>query len=415
MTAFLLRAVFAAAVFAAGLAPVAWADTAAELQAKIERTQDQFDSTLGEYNNALQTISRRRGEVETAETVLRSRTEEMEAALEKLRNVQEFIRERTDVSDEKEKAAYAAARATHDQARRLLKEKTAGLAKAKGDATDLLAALKGYQSELKNFGLQVAGIRFRKLQESLSQESAVVARGEFGCEDVTVRECRNGALELAKRSAVEQGSAVLLESETVLEDLWVFIGSEAVAEDRQVMKERIRSHVTGILVSHRILDNGWVGEASYFYEIEAVVKGQVSEEFFRIAGIEDLPALPEPDQVVGNVRAEAVSEQAHVAPLGTDPESEVLRLREQIGKERNRIEALRTKDLEHLDEAYRAGLAAIAPKDMFESEAEYRARTFGRRAESRWNERGQRVRSIASTTRHSAKTWNHWSNGRKHC
>ena len=126
---------------------------------------------------------------------------------------------------------------------------------------------------MKNYSRKVAGIRFRKLQGSLSRESVVVARGEYGCGDATVRQCRDAALELARRSSVEQGSAVLLESDTVLDDLRVFIGSDALAEDRRLMKERISSHVTGILVSQEILDKGWVGDASYFYEIEAVVKG----------------------------------------------------------------------------------------------------------------------------------------------
>ena len=381
MTKFFFFLAFAGVLLTEGLIPVAWADTIAELGEKIETTQDSYDAALSEYNNALQAMSASRGELEAAEAAVDRRKEEMEAALEKLRKVQEFALERSDVSDEKEKAAYAVAKAAHGEARRLLGEKTEQLHKMKTDATSILTALKGYRGELQNLNRQVATNRFRKLQESLSHESTVVARGEFGCEDVTVRQCRDGALELARRSAVEQASAVILDSATVMEDLRVFVGSDAVAEERQMMKDRIESHVTGILVSYEVLDKGWVGEAGYFYEIEAVVKGQVSEEFFRIAGIEDLPVLPEPDEVVTRARSDAASEQAHAAPLVDDPDHEVLRLVERIGTERDRIESQRTKELEQAEEAYQAGWATIEPKDMFESEAEYHARDAREKSE----------------------------------
>ena len=373
---------FVGLLLAEGLAPVARADTTSELERKIEATQDSYDTALGEYNAALRAMTESRGELDAAESSVVRRAEEMEAALEELKKVQEFARDRTDVSDEREKEAYAAAKAAHDEAQRLLGEKTEQLDKAKTEAASILTTLKGYRSELENLNRQVATIRFRRLQESLSQESTVVARGELGCEDVTVRQCRDGALELAKRSAVEQASAVILDSATVMEDLRVFVDSDAVAEERQMMKDRIESHVSGILVSHEVLDKGWVGETGYFYEIEAVVKGQVSEEFFRIAGVEDLPVPPEPDEVVTRARADAESERAHAAPLVDDPEHEVLRLVEQIGTERDRIESQRTTELDRAEDAYRAGLAAIEPKDMFESEAEYHARDAREKSEA---------------------------------
>ena len=88
-----LRAAMATAAFAAGLASAAWADSIAELQQKIDRTQVLFDSRLAEYNAALRTVSERQGEVESALTVLGLRKNEMEAALEKLRKAQKLIRE----------------------------------------------------------------------------------------------------------------------------------------------------------------------------------------------------------------------------------------------------------------------------------------------------------------------------------
>ncbi len=363
------------AVFlSAGPVPVSWGDAAADLRKKIENVQESYDSALKEYNDALRAMSRHEGDLEAAESAVERRRGEMEAALEELKEVQEFARDRSDISDAKEKEAYAAAKAAHEKARMALGEKTEQLHEAKSSATSALTALKGYRGELGNLNRQVSAVRFRKLQDSLSRESTVTARGEFGCEEVTVRQCRDGALELAKRSAVEQASAVILESSTVLEEFRTFIGSEAVAEDRQMMKERIESHVTGILVSHRIIDKGWIGETGYFYEIEAVVKGQVSEAFFRIAGSDDLPVPPEPEEAMTLARADVESEQAHDVAIGYDPATEVLRLRDRIRDTRDRIETLREAGLKDAQEVYEGSLAAIGPKDMFETEAEYHAR-----------------------------------------
>lgn len=269
------------------------ADTVVELREKIERTQDEYDEALATYNRAVTVATAYLGEVDAAEDVLGLRTEEMEAALEKLQKVQELSRERPDVSDEEEKNAYAEAQGAHESARVSLNEKRIQLTTAKGDATTLLTTLNGYRRELASLKHQLANIQFRELQESLSQEKTVVVREELGCEDLTIRACKEGALELAQRSAVEQGSAVLLESTTIMEDLSVILDSITVAEDRQVTKDRIESHVTGILVSYEVLDKGWVGETGYFYRIEAVVMGQVSkDQFFEITGIEALPPLP---------------------------------------------------------------------------------------------------------------------------
>jgi len=283
-------------LFMGALPSEARADTIVELREKIERTQDEYDETLATYNRAVTVATAYLGEVEAAEDVLGLRTEEVEAALQKLQKVQELSRERLDVSDEEEKNAYAAAQGVYESARVSLNEKRIKLTTAKGDATTLLTTLNGYRRELASLKHQLANIQFRELQESLSQEKIVVVREELGCEDLTIRACKEGALELAQRSAVEQGSAVLLESTTVIEDLSVILDSITVAEDRQVTKDRIESQVTGILLSYEVLDKGWVGETGYFYRIEAVVMGQVSkEQFFEIAGIETLPPLsPDP-------------------------------------------------------------------------------------------------------------------------
>ena len=306
MTTFRVPIPLVAFLFMGALPSQVWADTIVELREKIERTLDEYDETLATYNKGVTVTTAYRGEVEAAEEVLGLRTEEMEAAREKLQTVQELSGERPDVSAEIEKNAYAAAQGAYESARVSLNEKRIKLTTAKGDAATLLTTLNGYRRELASLKHQLANIQFRELQESLSQEKTVVVREELGCEDLTIRACKEGALELAQRSAVEQGSAVLLESTTIMEDLNVIVDSITVAEDRQVTKDRIESQVTGILLSYEVLDKGWVGETGYFYRIKALVMGQVSkEQFFEIAGIETLPPLP-PDPAADAAHSDTV-------------------------------------------------------------------------------------------------------------
>jgi len=109
----------------------------------------------------------------------------------------------------------------------------------------LYVALHGYCEELVNLHRQLANARFRNLQAELSQKKTVVVREQMGCEDLTIHACKEGALERAKRSVVERGSVVLLESETVMEEMRAFLGPGTEAQDRQVTRDWIASQVKG--------------------------------------------------------------------------------------------------------------------------------------------------------------------------
>ena len=67
-------------------------------------------------------------------------------------------------------------------------------------------------------------------------------------------------------------------------------------QDRHVSRDRIASHVKGVLMEYDVLASGWLGDTGYFYEIQAVVIGQVAREFFDLMGDEDIPALPDSDR-----------------------------------------------------------------------------------------------------------------------
>ena len=223
-----MRTALLAILITEALASVAWADTVDELQSRIEAKQRTFDERLAEYHHAMETVTRYSGDEDAAKLATGLHEDEVSAALDALQKVLKFMEEHPDssVSADKERNAYAAAREAHAVSRRELNQKRERVAQAKGDAAALYVALQGYRDELVNLHRQLANARFRNLQDELSQKKTVVVRGELGCEDLTIRACKDGALERAKRSAVEQGSAVLLESETVMEEMRVFLGSE---------------------------------------------------------------------------------------------------------------------------------------------------------------------------------------------
>lgn len=310
-----------------GVVPLALcADTTVELQDRITVRQSAYNERLTEYHRAVEAQERYRAEVDAAGVSVGLRQEELDSARAKLRRTWELFLERPDVvTDADEKRAYAAAKSAYEAVLSLLTEKTADLAAADVQVTSTRASLSGYAAELKNLNLQLANVRFELLQENLAQEKTVVVREELACEELTVRACQDTALERAKRAAVERVSAVSVESETITEDQRVFADTGAATEDRQLTTtiDRIRSQVTGVLVGYEVLGKGWVGDASFFYEIEAVVKGQLSrDDYFESLGIDDvaLPSVPDPlvDLSPGTVFRDCeVCPEMVVVPAGT--------------------------------------------------------------------------------------------------
>ena len=102
-----------------------------------------------------------------------------------------------------------------------------------------------------------------------------------------------------------------------------------------------------------------------------------------VAAAESIPVVPpEPEQIAVRAGSDSASKGAASASQPEDPVSEVLRLRGEIRANRDRIEALRLSDLKRADEAYQSALASIAPKDMFETEAEHLKRDVQEKSEA---------------------------------
>ena len=87
--------------------------------------------------------------------------------------------------------------------------------------------------------------------------------------------------------------------------------------------------------------------------------------------------------------------EAPAASSAADAAAEVLRLRDLIGEKRDEIEAGRSAALEQVEATYRANLAAIEPKDMFETELEYQQRDAREKSEVEL----QRARDVSGVHR----------------
>ena len=107
-------------------------------------------------------------------------------------------------------------------------------------------------------------------------------------------------------------------------------------------------------------------------ELRGSDQGRASKKFFQIAAADSIPVVPpEPEQSTASTPQP--KEPMAESPVD-DPVAEILRLRDTIRANRDRIESRRSADLERGDEAHRSALSSIAPKDMFETEAEHRKR-----------------------------------------
>ena len=238
------------------------------LQEQIARTERESQQTQTRQTQAQTVLTRYEAEVRAAQTALQASQGEMEAARKKYEEAQEWALSAPEFSTEDYRQAYQAAQAARTQAQKALKAAQQRLAQATAQVAALRATLDGHTREIETLKRRVAAAHFERLRDELARPQTVTVRGEFGCGKQSVPECQRQALTEARRRAVEQGAAVLVNGVTVVEDF-------------QLTRDEIRSRVRGIIVKHEVLDEGWAGRSSYFYEIRATVRGEVPEDWWR--------------------------------------------------------------------------------------------------------------------------------------
>lgn len=188
---------------------------------------------------------------------------DVERAQEQLRKKLELVLTYPDMSTTTERGSYLAARQVYEQLESELAEVQLNLAHKQADmeAANRIAALIG--SDMQTLQGKMAELNADRFRREIEQERTVTARGEISCGSLSIDACKRAALEQARRNAAEAGSAVMIESFTEVKDF-------------QLERDEIRSRLHAIVLRHKVIDAGFIGHSGFYYEIEAVVKGQAT-------------------------------------------------------------------------------------------------------------------------------------------
>jgi len=144
------------------------------------------------------------------------------------------------------------------------------LAQAKKELDFTKETLSKIDEDVKELTKKLKIGHFAHFKAKVEQEKIVEeAYGEQACEKYTVSECKELAKEKARKNAAEQGTTILVTSETVatfFKDI----------KDLKINEQTIRSQMEALVSNPEVLEEGFIGKGSvYFYRIRATVKGQV--------------------------------------------------------------------------------------------------------------------------------------------
>jgi len=170
------------------------------------------------------------------------------------------------------------------------------ISKLNGDINSAEKKLSIIQAESQRYYLELGTIRLANLKKDIEKVQVVEATGEYGCENITTRECQSLALEDAKRKAIEQASVTLINSTTIVRNYTVKL-------------DEIRSYVEALILKTEEIERKWISDTSYRYKIRAHVKGQIDEKTAK--------------KLMGNPLFLAVSDEDHNYALLADEQIKV--------------------------------------------------------------------------------------------
>ncbi len=120
------------------------------------------------------------------------------------------------------------------------------------------------EQELHSLASELVEQQYSQLKETLEKLTTVKEHGEVGCDNVTVKVCQQNALQEAQRNAAQAGSLIFLSSLTKV-------------NNGLLVQDEITSDFEAIIESYKTIDQGWIGQSTYFYDIEATVRGQLPQ------------------------------------------------------------------------------------------------------------------------------------------
>lgn len=249
--------------------PSSGAQEVNSLKAKLTEKEQTYHVYQERLTQAREDLARFEGERRIAETTQVTRQQHLDRTKQQLLQKQQLLFTNPDISTEVELQAYASAFRAVQEGEQVLARLRQRIAQAHRDIEAIQAKLEGIAAEREALQRALDHAGLERLRQQIEREQEVVVRGEVGCADETIQQCQHRALERARQHAAEEGSAVLVDTMTTVQDL-------------QVTRDEIRTRVKALVLRHQVLDDGFVGRSGYFYQIRAVVKGQIPSELRRL-------------------------------------------------------------------------------------------------------------------------------------
>lgn len=254
-----------ATLFFAAFSPMVLAREIVKIEADLDSNQAKHKKLLADLTGRQQEVIRLGGEVDSRQTAQSIRKKDVETSLKNLSEIEKIYpagSAELEKAQRNERDRYSENKAAYEAGEKELQDLMAKLQKAERDERELRAGLNGNIKERNALKRELGDLKYEIIKGKIEKEQVIETIGEVSCGKLSINECKAMALEQAKRNAAEQGSAVLVDSVTEVKDF-------QLTED--VVKTRVRAFV----LSHEVLDKGFVGDSGYYYKIKAVVKGQV--------------------------------------------------------------------------------------------------------------------------------------------
>ncbi|MDH3601511.1 MAG: DUF1566 domain-containing protein [Candidatus Tectomicrobia bacterium] len=250
------------------LVPSSGAQEVTSLKAKLTEKEQTYHVYQERSTQAQEDLARLEGERRIVETTQVTRQQHLDRAQQQLLQKQQLVFTNPGISTEVELQAYASALRAVQEGEQAVARLRQRIAQARRDIEAIQAKLEGITAEREALQRALDHARLERLRQQVEREQEVVVRGEVGCADETIQQCQRRALERARQRAAEEGSAVLVDTMTTVQDL-------------QVTRDEIRTRVKALVLRHQVLEEGFVGRSGYFYQIRAVVKGRIPPELRR--------------------------------------------------------------------------------------------------------------------------------------
>jgi hypothetical protein len=224
-----------------------------------------YAQSVDKFNQAKQKLINLESALTATQADLQQKQADFTNKLEAFELAQKLERSGFPARDVKD-AYFAALRAKQDS-ETIVKQREKDLLAGREQLQQAQLQVQEKFEKLQTLQMEKAEARFAIIKQQIEQEKTVEISVELGCDtDWTLGQCREQVLKLAQRRAVERGSAVLVDAVSL---------AQLQKQGLRLTKDEIRTEVSGLLLSHRVLDEGFTRNGSYFYELKATVKGQV--------------------------------------------------------------------------------------------------------------------------------------------